>query len=99
MTELPLPLIALDQYRHGLFLLLPILTVIATALVVLVIDLAITDWASRRPLMWVAALGLLLAMGACVNVLMVTSTGDVELTAFSGFLIVDSFALFFQFLF
>jgi NADH-quinone oxidoreductase subunit N len=64
--------------------------------VVLIIDLVITDWVSRRPLMWVSSLGVLIAF---VLSGWLWAAGYVGKTAFGGFLILDGFALFFQSLF
>ncbi|HEV7663554.1 MAG TPA: NADH-quinone oxidoreductase subunit N [Chloroflexota bacterium] len=95
-TSLPLPNVTPEDLLLGLTLLAPVLVVIATAIVVLVIDLIITDWLSRRPLMWISALGLLGALGACA---LLWTGGYVGKTAFGGFLALDAFALFFQALF
>src|SRR6266568_6869268 len=76
--------------------MLPVLIVILTGIVVLVTDLIITDWLSRRPLMWLASFGLLIGLASCGAVY---AGGYVGKTAFGGFLVVDGFALFFQALF
>jgi NADH-quinone oxidoreductase subunit N len=80
----------------GLTLLAPVLVVVLTGIVVLLIDLVIPDWWSRRPLMWIASAGLLVALTACA---LLWSAGYVGKSAFGGFLVLDSFALFFQILF
>jgi NADH-quinone oxidoreductase subunit N len=95
-TSVPLPTLSVDDLVLGLILLAPVLVVVLTATVVLLIDLIITDWLSRRPLMWISVLGLLAAIGAC-GVLWLG--GYVGRTAFGGFLILDGFALFFEALF
>src|SRR5919199_5913525 len=95
-TSVPLPIVSGQDLLFGLTLLAPVLAVIVTAIVVLIIDLILTDWLSRRPLMWISALGLIVALGAC-GVLWLG--GYVGQTAFGGFLVVDGFALFFEALF
>jgi NADH-quinone oxidoreductase subunit N len=95
-TSVPLPDVTPQDLLLGLTLLSPVLIVIVTAIVVLLVDLIITDWLSRRPLMWISSLGLLIALGAC-GLLFVN--GYVGLTAFGGFLVLDGFALFFEALF
>jgi len=62
---LPLPAVSPQDIALGVILMSPVLIVIATGILVLLIDLIITDWLSRRPLMWISCLGLLLALGAC----------------------------------
>jgi NADH-quinone oxidoreductase subunit N len=95
-TTVPLPIVTPADLWLGVLLLSPILIVILTAIVVLVIDLIITDWLSRRPLMWISALGLAFALVACG---ILWGGGYAGKTAFGGFLILDGFALFFQALF
>src|SRR5438105_12690325 len=96
MTSVPLPPLSAQDLATGLFLLAPVLSVVITGTLVLIIDLIITDWVSRRPLMWISALGLAIGLVAS-GVLWVG--GYVGKTAFGGFLILDGFALFFQDLF
>ena len=96
-TTVPLPTVTADDLILGLILLSPVLAIVITAIVVLLIDLIITDWLSRRPLMWISSLGILVAFGLC-GWLWVTP-GLVGHTAFGGFIVVDSFALFFMLLF
>jgi len=91
-----LPTVSAADLILGTTLLAPVLLVIATGVVVLLVDLIITDWVSRRPLMWISALGLLGALGACLGLWL---GGYVGTAAFGGFLILDGFALFFQALF
>jgi hypothetical protein len=50
-TSVALPNVTPDDLGFGLILMSPVLVVIVTAIIVLVIDLVITDWLSRRPLM------------------------------------------------
>ena len=64
-TPIALPTVTADDLFFGLTLLAPVLVVIITGIVVLLIDLVITDWLSRRPLMWIASLGLLVGMATC----------------------------------
>ena len=92
----PLPTMSPADLLLGLTLLSPVLIVILTAIVVLLIDLVVTDWVSRRPLMWISCLGLLGALGACIFLLLGGYAGK---NAFGGFLVADSFALFFEMLF
>ena len=94
--SVPLPTVTPQDLALGLTLLAPVLIVIGTGIVVLLIDLIITDWLSRRPLMWIASLGLLVAL-ASIGVL--AGSGFIGQTAFGGFLVLDGFALFFQALF
>src|SRR5713101_1919842 len=91
-----LPTVTPDDLLFGLALLAPVLVVVVTAVVVLLIDLIITDWLSRRPLMWISALGLLVALAACG---LLWAGGYLGKSAFGGFLILDGFALFFEALF
>src|SRR3989441_3087259 len=95
-TSVPLPIVTPQDLTLGLTLLMPVLVVVGTAVVVLLVDLIITDWLSRRPLMWIASLGLLVAL-ASIGVL--AGSGFIGQTAFGGFLVLDGFALFFQALF
>src|SRR5262245_38918923 len=85
-----------EDLALGTTLLAPVLAIVITAIVVLIIDLVITDWVSRRPLMWISSLGLLIAF---VLSGWLWVAGYVGKTAFGGFLILDGFALFFQSLF
>src|SRR6266568_1066282 len=95
-TSVPLPIVTPQDLALGLTLLAPVLVVIVTALVVLLIDLVITDWLSRRPLMWIASLGLLVGIATCG---LLWLGGYVGKSAFGGFLVLDGFALFFEALF
>jgi NADH-quinone oxidoreductase subunit N len=95
-TSIPLPTVTPQDLLLGLTLMAPVLVVIVTAVVVLLIDLIITDWLSRRPLMWLSALGLLIGLASCG---LLWSAGYVGKTAFGGFLILDGFTLFFEALF
>ncbi len=95
-TPIPLPTVTADDLFFGLTLLAPVLVVIVTGIVVLLIDLVITDWLSRRPLMWIASLGLLVGMATCG---LLWLGGYVGKSAFGGFLVLDGFALFFEALF
>jgi NADH-quinone oxidoreductase subunit N len=94
--SVPLPVVTPADLALGLTLLAPVLIVIGTGIVVLLIDLIITDWLSRRPLMWISSLGLMIALAACGALY---GGGYVGRTAFGGFLVVDGFALFFEALF
>ncbi len=94
--SVPLPILTPQDLVLGVTLMLPVLIVILTGIVVLVTDLIITDWLSRRPLMWIASFGLLIGLVSCG---LVYAGGYVGKTAFGGFLVVDGFALFFQALF
>ncbi len=85
-----------DDLVLGLVLLAPVIAVVLTAVIVLIIDLIITDWVSRRPLMWISCLGVLIAAVLCGALLF---GGYVGKTAFAGFLVLDGFALFFEMLF
>ncbi len=95
-TPVPIPIMTADDLMQGLILLGPVIAVVLTGVVVLIIDLIITDWISRRPLMWISCLGLLIA-AALAGALWLG--GYAGRTAFGGFLILDGFALFFQMLF
>jgi NADH-quinone oxidoreductase subunit N len=95
-TSVPLPPVTAESLLNGLFLLAPVLAIIITATLVLIVDLVITDWVSRRPLMWLSSLGVLVAFGL---IGMLWLGGYANNTAFGGFLAVDGFALFFQALF
>jgi len=95
-TTVPIPVMTPEDLALGTTLLAPVLAIVITAIVVLIIDLVITDWVSRRPLMWISSLGLLIAF---VLSGWLWVAGYVGKTAFGGFLILDGFALFFQSLF
>src|ERR1700736_687980 len=95
-TTAQLPDVTADDLFFGLSLLAPVLVVIVTGIVVLLIDLIITDWLSRRPLMWISALGLLIGVATCG---LLWLGGYVGKAAFGGFLVLDGFALFFEALF
>ncbi len=95
-TSVPLPVVTADDLSLGLLLLAPILVVVLTGIVVLLIDIAVADWLSRRPLMWIATLGLLAALATCA---LLWQGGYIGQTAFGGFLVLDGFALFFEALF
>jgi NADH-quinone oxidoreductase subunit N len=95
-TPIPLPIVTPEDLFFGLTLLAPVLVVIVTGIVVLLIDLIITDWLSRRPLMWISSLGLLVGMATCG---LLWLGGYVGKSAFGGFLVLDGFALFFEALF
>jgi len=95
-TVIPLPIVTGDDLVFGLTLLAPVLVVVVTGVVVLLIDLVITDWLSRRPLMWISALGLLIGVAVCG---LLWQGGYVGRSAFGGFLVLDGFALFFEALF
>jgi NADH-quinone oxidoreductase subunit N len=92
MTPVPLPEVTPESLAYGLFLLAPVLGIVATGTLVLLIDLVVTDWVSRRPLMWISALGILLSYG----LLAIVRASPGSRTAFGGFLAMDGFALFFQ---
>jgi len=95
-TPIALPTVTAEDLFFGLTLLAPILVVIVTGIVVLLIDLVITDWLSRRPLMWISSLGLLAGVATCG---LLWLGGYVGKSAFGGFLVLDGFALFFEALF
>src|SRR6266508_1406962 len=95
-TTVPLPVMTTADFVLGLTLLAPVLAIVLSGIVVLLIDLIITDWVSRRPLMWISALGVLISLVLCGWLWL---AGYVGKTAFGGFLVVDGFALFFQALF
>src|ERR1700716_593857 len=95
-TSVPLPIMTAQDLLLGLTLLAPVLLVLLTAIVVLIVDLVITDWLSRRPRMWISAFGLLVAVAACA---LLWAGGYVGQRAFGGFLVLDGFALFFEGLF
>src|ERR1700736_751608 len=95
-TTVQLPTVTADNLILGLILLAPVLAVVLTAVVVLLIDLVVADWVSRRPLMWIATLGLLVGVATCG---LLWAGGYVGQTAFGGFLVLDGFALFFEALF
>lgn len=94
-TILPDP-ISPTEILRSTSLLAPVLAVVITATLVLVMDLIPPEWTSRRPLMWVASLGLVVSLGLIGVLSPLARTAP---TGFGGFLIVDSFALFFQLLF
>src|SRR5947209_4792995 len=94
--SVPLPNVTPQDLLLGITLLAPVLIVIGTGIIVLLIDLIITDWLSRRPLMWISSLGLIIALAACG---VLYGRGYVGMTAFGGFLALDGFALFFEALF
>jgi NADH-quinone oxidoreductase subunit N len=94
--SVPLPIVTPADLLLGTTLLAPVLIVVISAIGVLLLDLIVTDWLSRRPLMWISSLGLVAALVACVGLYL---GGYVGKTAFGGFLILDGFALFFQALF
>src|ERR1700730_1458106 len=91
-----LPEVTAEGLLLGMFLLAPVLVVVGTAIVVLIIDLVVADWVSRRPLMWISTLGLLMGIATCG---LLWAGGYVGQTAFNGFLVLDGFALFFEALF
>ena len=95
-TPIALPTVTAEDLFFGLTLLAPVLVVIVTGIVVLLIDLIITDWLSRRPLMWISSLGLLAGVATCGSLWL---GGYVGKSAFGGFLVLDGFALFFEALF
>jgi NADH-quinone oxidoreductase subunit N len=95
-TPIPLPIVTPEDLFFGLTLLAPVMVVIVTGIVVLLIDLIITDWLSRRPLMWISSLGLLVGLATCG---LLWLGGYVGKSAFGGFLVLDGFALFFEALF
>src|SRR3984893_15602987 len=91
-----LPEVTAEGLLLGLVLLAPILVAIGTGIVVLLIDLIVADWVSRRPLMWISVLGLLVGEAACG---MLWQAGYVGKSAFGGFLVLGGFGLFFEALF
>src|SRR5215471_18421667 len=95
-TSVPLPIVTPQDLALGITLLAPVLLVILTGVVVLLADLIITDWLSRRPLMWISSFGLLIALASCGAL---WGAGYAGKTAFGGFLVLDGFALFFEALF
>ncbi|MDQ6675480.1 MAG: NADH-quinone oxidoreductase subunit N, partial [Chloroflexota bacterium] len=95
-TSVPLPIVTADNLILGLILLAPVLVVVGTGILVLLIDISVADWLSRRPLMWIATLGLLAALLTCA---LLWQAGYVGQSAFGGFLVLDGFALFFEALF
>ncbi len=95
MDTLQIPPISSEALQQGLGLLLPVLIVVVVALVLLVLDLIPADWTSRRPLMWVASFGLLLALASIAYQAAAGMFGQ----GFGGFLAQDSFAAFFQVIF
>jgi NADH-quinone oxidoreductase subunit N len=96
MNQLPLPQLTGAELALGALQLAPVLVVVATAVLVLVIDLIPPDWLSRRPLMWVSALGILVAIALEIVLYGTGATGGVS---FGGFIAMDGFAVFFQVLF
>jgi NADH-quinone oxidoreductase subunit N len=95
-TSVQLPAVTAEGLFLGLILLAPVLMVVGTGVVVLLIDIVVADWLSRRPLMWIATLGLLGALATCA---LLWLGGYVGKSAFGGFLVLDGFALFFEGLF
>src|ERR1700736_1179794 len=95
-TTAQLPDVTAASLLLGLTLLAPVLVVVLTGIVVLLIDLVVADWVSRRPLMWIATLGLLVGLATCA---LLWVGGYVGQSAFGGFLVLDGFALFFEALF
>src|SRR5438552_14546644 len=95
-TSVPLPDVTASSLLLGVILLAPVLVVVGTGVLVLLIDLIVADWLSRRPLMWIATLGLLGGIATCG---LLWLGGYVGQTAFGGFLVLDGFALFFEALF
>src|SRR5712692_7871193 len=95
-TSVQLPVVTADNLILGLILLAPVLVVVVTGIVVLLIDLVVADWLSRRPLMWIAALGLLVGVATCG---LLWLGGYVGKSAFGGCFVLDGFALFFEVLF
>ncbi len=93
-TPLPLPAVQTGDILNGLLLLAPVLIVVATAMLVLIVDSAQAEWTSRRPLMWLSSMGLLAAIAVLASM---AAGGLASPTAFGGFLVMDSFAMFFQF--
>ncbi|MBI2755741.1 MAG: NADH-quinone oxidoreductase subunit N [Chloroflexi bacterium] len=91
-----LPAVTPDDLANGLLLLLPVLVVVVTATIALILDLAPPEWVSRRFLQWVSAFGLVVAI---VYVAALAPLAQRSPRAFGGFLALDSFALFFEFLF
>jgi NADH:ubiquinone oxidoreductase subunit 2 (subunit N) len=75
-TSVPLPTVTVGDLLLGLTLLAPVLVVVVTGIVVLVIDLVITDWLSRRPLMWISALGLLISLAAATSAIRARPLAD-----------------------
>jgi NADH-quinone oxidoreductase subunit N len=96
MTSIELPVVTAESLLLGLILLAPVLVVVGTGIVVLIIDLVVADWLSRRPLMWISTLGLLVGVATCG---LLWLGGYVGKTAFGGFLVLDGFALFFEVIF
>ncbi|MGI9149183.1 MAG: NADH-quinone oxidoreductase subunit N [Chloroflexota bacterium] len=96
LTSVPLPPVTAEGLILGLILLAPVLVIVGTGIVVLLIDIVAADWLSRRPLMWIATLGLLVGLATCA---LLWTGGYVGQSAFGGFLVLDGFALFFEALF
>src|SRR5437870_11783076 len=95
-TVIPLPTVTGDDLVFGLTLLAPVLVVVVTGVVVLLVDISITDWLSRRALMWISSFGLIIGLAVSGALWL---GGYVGRSAFGGFLVLDGFALFFQALF
>src|SRR6202011_6410847 len=95
-TTAQLPDVTAASLLLGLTLLAPVLVVVLTGIVVLLIDLVVADWVSRRPLMWIATLGLLAGVATCG---LLWAGGYVGKTAFGGFMVLDGVALFFEAIF
>ena len=95
-TTVPIPVMTPYDLALGTLLLAPVIAIVLTGVVVLLIDLVITDWVSRRPLMWISCLGVLIAFVLSGALWLGGYAGT---TAFGGFLILDGFALFFEMLF
>src|SRR5690242_18952704 len=94
--SVPLPIVTPQDLALGLTLLAPVLVVVLTGIVVLLVDLIITDWLSRRPLMWISCLGLVIGLAAAG---ILWGGGYIGKTTLGGFLVLDGLALFFQVLF
>jgi len=93
------PDVTAESLLLGITLLAPVLVVVGTGIVVLLIDLIVADWVSRRPLMWISTLGLLVGIATCGLLWQAGYTAPGYNTAFGGFLVLDGFALFFEALF
>lgn len=77
-----------------LTLLLPELTLAVWACVVLLLDLAMPDTASRRPLLWLSLVGLVVSGGLSIAL----ANRPLPATSFGGFLVVDQFSVYFKFI-
>jgi NADH-quinone oxidoreductase subunit N len=75
-------------------LLAPELTLAVWACAVLLLDLFLPDGVSRRPLLWLSMLGLLVVGGLSVGLL-----ARVPAASFSNFLVVDQFSVYFKLIF